>query len=154
MFILDTCAFLTQKHPDGECITIPEIKEEIVNKQSKQYFENMLSTKLKIMEPGHEAYQVVEENAKKTGDFDILSKVDINVIALAYEHKGTIVTDDFAIQNVALSLEVKFVSCSNKVIAEKRLWSYKCNACNYIDKKKLNDCPVCGNTEIFRIKSK
>ena len=37
VFILDTCAFLTQKHPNGECITVPGIKAEIVNKQSKQY---------------------------------------------------------------------------------------------------------------------
>lgn len=154
MFILDTCAFLTQKHPKGECITIPEIKNEVVNKQSQQYFENMLSTNLKIMEPRQDSYQVVEKHAKKTGDFGVLSKNDMNIIALAYEMKGTIVTDDFAMQNVALSLEVKFVSCSNKVITEKRLWSYKCNACKYIDKKKLKDCPICGNTEIFRIKSR
>ena len=154
MLILDTCAFLTQKHPDGECITIPEIKKEIINRQSKQYFENMLSTKLKIMKPRHESYQVVEKYAKITGDFDVLSKTDMNIIALGYEMKGTIVTDDFAIQNVALSLEVNFVSCSNKVITEKRLWSYKCNACKYISKTKLKDCQICGNTEIFRIKSK
>ena len=50
MIVLDTCAFLTQKHPNGEFATVPGIKNEIVNKQSKQYFENMLATNLKIID--------------------------------------------------------------------------------------------------------
>ena len=35
--ILDSCAFLTQKHPEGRLVTIPEIEKELVNKQSIQY---------------------------------------------------------------------------------------------------------------------
>ena len=154
MFILDTCAFLTQKHPTGEFATVPGIKSEIVNRQSRQYFENMLATHLKIMKAQKNSYDVVNKEAKETGDYDVLSKVDMDILALGYECKGTIITDDFAIQNVALALEVKFLSCSGKVISEKRAWRYKCTACNHKEKVKLKNCSVCGNEEIRRIKVK
>ena len=154
MFILDTCAFLTQKHPTGEFVTVPGIKTEIVNRQSRQYFENMLATHLKVMKAQKDSYDVVNKEAKETGDYDVLSKVDMDILALGYECKGTIITDDFAIQNVALALEVKFLSCSGKVISEKRAWRYKCTACNHKEKVKLKNCSVCGSEEIRRIKLK
>ena len=154
MLILDTCAFLTQKHPTGEFVTVPGIKTEIVNRQSLQYFENMLATHLKVMKAQKNSYDVVNKEAKETGDYDVLSKVDMDILALGYECKGTIITDDFAIQNVALALEVKFLSCSGKVISEKRAWRYKCTACNHKEKVKLKNCSVCGNEEIRRIKLK
>ena len=154
MFILDTCAFLTQKHPAGEFATVPGIKSEIVNRQSRQYFENMLATHLKVMKAQKNSYDVVKKEAKETGDYDVLSKVDMDILALGYECKGTIITDDFAIQNVALALEVRFLSCSGKVISEKRAWRYKCTACNHKEKVKLKNCSVCGNEEIRRIKLK
>ena len=154
MFVLDTCAFLTQKHPTGEFATVPGIKSEIVNRQSRQYFENMLATHLKVMKAQKNSYDVVDKEAKETGDYDVLSKVDMDILALGYECKGTIITDDFAIQNVALALEVKFLSCSGKVISEKRVWRYKCTACNHKERVKLKNCSVCGNDEIRRIKLK
>ena len=154
MFILDTCAFFSQKHPDGKFLTVPGIENEIINKQSKQYFENMLSTKMKVSKASDDSYKIITKQAKETGDYDVLSKIDLDIIALGYETKGTIVTDDFAIQNVALVLELNFVSCSDKIITEKRFWKYKCAACNHKEKEKRKDCPVCGNTEILRVKTK
>ena len=64
MYILDTCAFFTQKHPEGEFLTVPGIKKEIINKQSRQYYENMLSRKLKIMKANEHSYKIVKEQAK------------------------------------------------------------------------------------------
>ena len=154
MFVLDTCAFLTQKHPDGECITVPGIKAEIVNKQSKQYYNNLISTKLKVLKANSKSYELVIEKSQNTGDYDVLSDVDLDIIALAYETKGTIISDDFAIQNVATELNINFLSCSGKTIVEKRLWKYKCTACNNVENIKRNDCSICGSTEIRRVKIK
>ena len=109
VIVLDTCAFLTQKHPNWEFATVPGIKNEIVNKQSKQYFENMLATNLKIMKAEKSSYEIVQKQAKETGDFDVLSRVDIDIIALGYQCKGTIITDDFAIQNIALALNLSLI---------------------------------------------
>ena len=154
VIVLDTCAFLTQKHPNGEFVTVPGIKSEIVNKQSKQYFENMLATNLKIMKAEKSSYDVVQMQARETGDFDVLSRVDIDIIALGYECKGTIITDDFAIQNIALALNIKFLPCSGRIISEKRIWRYRCTACSHIEKIKLQNCSVCGSQEIRRVKLK
>ena len=154
MIILDTCAFLTQKHPSGEIATVPGIKAEIVNKQSKQYFENLLASNLKIMKAQKNSYDIIKKEAKESGDYDVLSKIDIDILALGYELNGTIVSDDFAVQNVALCLDVKFLSCSGRTISEKRLWRYKCSACNHVERTKLKQCSICGNEEIRRIKLK
>ncbi len=140
MIVLDTCAFLTQKHPNGELATVPGIKKEIANKQSKQYFETMLATNLKIMKAEKSSYEIVQKQAKETGDFNVLSSVDIDIIALGYHCKGTIITDDFAIQNIALALNIKLLSCSGKIISERRLWRYRCTACGHIEKIKLKNC--------------
>ena len=154
MLVLDTCAFLTQNHPDGILVSVPEIESEIVNKQSKQYFDNLLSINLKLIGPKTGSCAIVNAEARKTGDYDVLSKIDLKIIALAYECKGTIITDDFAIQNVSLSLDIDFSSCSGNSITEKRQWKYKCSACNHIETQKLKKCSVCGSEDIFRIKAK
>ena len=41
--ILDTCAFFTQMHPNGKIATVQNIKDEIINRQSKQYYSNLKS---------------------------------------------------------------------------------------------------------------
>ena len=152
--ILDSCAFLTQKHPEGKLVTISDIEKEIVNKQSIQYYSNLKEHKLEIIEPNITSEKWIVDKAEKTGDLDVLSAVDKKILALAYELKGIIVSDDFAIQNVALYTGIEFVSCSGNEIKELRKWNYKCSACNHVEDKKSNECRICGSTDIFRIKSK
>ena len=48
--ILDTCAFFTQMHPNGKIATVKNIEDEIINRQSKQYYSNLKSKGLKIIE--------------------------------------------------------------------------------------------------------
>ena len=154
MYILDTCAFLTQNHPDGEIATISEIESELNNRQSKQYFTNMREIGLKIREPNVDSIENIRKKSEETGDLGVLSSIDLKILALAYEMRGTIVSDDFAIQNVALYTGIEFVSCSGNEIKELRKWNYKCSACNHVEDKKSNECRICGSTDIFRIKSK
>lgn len=154
MYVLDTCAFLSQKHPDGRLITIPQIELEIQNKQSLQYFSNVKEIGLEIREPSKENLEVIKSNAKKTGDLDVLSDTDQKILAIAYETESTIVSDDFAIQNVALYMNIEYISCSGKTIKELRKWKYKCSACNFVSIKKNPECTTCGSKDIFRIKVK
>ena len=154
MYILDTCAFLSQKHPDGKLITIPQIELEIQNKQSLQYFLNIKEIGLEIREPSRKNLEIIKLNAEKTGDLDVLSDIDQKILAIAYETKSTIVSDDFAIQNVALYMNIKYISCSGKTIKELRKWKYKCSACNFVSNNKNSECITCGSKDIFRIKAK
>ena len=154
MYVLDTCAFLSQKHPDGKLITIPQIELEIQNKQSLQYFLNIKEIGLEIREPNRKNLEIIKLNAEKTGDLDVLSDIDQKILAIAYETKSTIVSDDFAIQNVALYMNIEYISCSGKTIKELRKWKYKCSACNFVSNNKNSECITCGSKDIFRIKAK
>ena len=152
--ILDTCAFFTQIHPDGKIATIKEIDEEIMNKQSKQYYSNLKTKGLKIIEPNKNSIDYIKEKAKETGDLDVLSLTDIKILALGYELQGTIISDDFAIQNVSLYDGLEVISCSGKKIKEIRIWKYRCSACKLVTDKKSETCNICGSNDIFRIKAK
>jgi UPF0271 protein len=145
---------MTQKHPEGKLVTISDIEKEIVNKQSIQYYSNLKEHNLEIIEPNKTSEEWIVDKAEKTGDLDVLSAVDKKILALAYELKGIIVSDDFAIQNVALYTGIEFVSCSGNEIKELRKWIYKCSACNLVEDNKSNECRICGSADIFRIKSK
>ena len=107
-----------------------------------------------FLKANNKSYELVVEKSQNTGDYDVLSNVDLDIIALGYETKGTIISDDFAIQNVATELNINFLSCSGKTIAEKRLWKYKCTACKNVENIKRKDCLICGSTEIRRVKIK
>ena len=152
--ILDTCAFFTQMHPSGKIATVKNIEDEIINRQSKQYYSNLKSKGLKIIEPATESVDFIKEKAKETGDLDVLSLTDIKILALGYELQGTIVSDDFAIQNVSLYIGLEIIACSENKITELRKWKYRCSACKLITDVKNDNCSVCGSHDIFRIKSK
>ena len=154
MYILDTCAFLTQNHPEGEIATISEIESELNNRQSKQYFTNMREIGLKIREPKVDSIDKIRINSKETGDLSVLSSIDVKILALAYEIHGIIVSDDFAIQNVALHMGLKFSSCSGNEIKGLRKWIYRCSACRAEALEKMDSCSVCGSEKIFRVKVK
>ena len=151
--ILDSCAFFSQIHPDGKLATVRDIENEIVNKQSKQYYSNLKSKGLKIIEPKKDSVKYVEKMANKTGDLDVLSPTDMKILALGYEFKGNIISDDFAIQNVSLYMKLNSISCNGKEIKELRKWKFKCSACNLVSKNKEKSCSVCGSEDIFRIKA-
>ena len=152
--ILDTCAFLSQTHPDGKIATVNGIEDEIENRQSKQYYSNLKNSGLKIVEPLTDSIRHVEKIAQKTGDLDVLSNIDLKILALGYEFEGNIISDDFSIQNVALYMELEIISCSGSKIKELRLWEYKCSACKQVSNNKKESCEVCGSKDIFRIKAK
>ena len=154
MYILDTCAFLTQNHPKGEIATISEIESELNNRQSKQYFTNMREIGLKFREPKVDSIDKIRINSKETGDLSVLSSIDVKILALAYEIHGIIVSDDFAIQNVALHMGLKFTSCSGNEIKELRKWKYRCSACRTEALEKVDSCSVCGSEKISRFKVK
>ena len=96
----------------------------------------------------------IRKNSEETGDLGVLSNIDLKILALAYEMRGTIVSDDFAIQNVALYMGGEFTSCSGNEIKELRKWKYRCSACRTEAREKVDSCSVCGSEKIFRVKVK
>jgi len=101
------------------------------------------TNRLKIREPEKESTEAAIKAAKDTGDFPQLSKQDISIIALCIEMNGEIISDDFAISNVAKNLGLKISPIMTQGIKDVGKWIHYCPGCrtNHINKK---ECPMCG----------
>ena len=66
--------------------------------------------RLKISDPEPRFIITVNNAAKKSGDFTNLSQEDISIIALSLQLNAELITDDFAVSNVAKNLSIKAVS--------------------------------------------
>ncbi len=103
----------------------------------------MEAKRLKISDPDAEFVDKIKVASKKTGDFNQLSKQDISVIALCLQMNGEIITDDFAISNVAKNLNLKVSSLMTSGINDVGNWIHYCLGC----KKNFesgSECPLCG----------
>ena len=95
-----------------------------------------------IMDPKQASIKTVAENARKSGDLSVLSSADLSILALAFEIKGIVVTNDFAVQNVASKLKIGWEG-SSKSIKEEISWIWYCPACfARYEVKKV--CDTCG----------
>jgi UPF0271 protein len=56
-----------------------------------------------------------------------------------------LVTDDYAVANVAAKLGVLVKSTSSKGIKETRRWIAYCSACGKAFGPDAKECPLCGN---------
>jgi len=101
------------------------------------------ANKLKIRDSDKESTEAAIKAAKDTGDFPQLSKQDISIIALCIEMNGEIISDDFAISNVAKNLSLKISPIMTQGIKDVGKWIHYCPGCrtNHINKK---ECPMCG----------
>jgi len=103
----------------------------------------MEAKRLKISDPDAEFVDKIKVASKKTGDFNQLSKQDISVIALCLQMNGEIITDDFAISNVAKNLNLKVLPLMTSGINDVGNWIHYCPGC----KKNFesgSECPLCG----------
>jgi UPF0271 protein len=76
----------------------------------------------------------------------MLSPADFSIVALALELDTVLVTDDFAVANVASVLGVSVIPATpGKKIRETRKWISYCSVCakTFGGQK---ECPICGNT--------
>ncbi len=113
-------------------------------KKNQDVLGTLLETnRLKIREPEKESTEAAIKAAKDTGDFPQLSKQDISIIALCIEMNGEIISDDFAISNVAKNLGLKISPIMTQGIKDVGKWIHYCPGCrtNHINKK---ECPICG----------
>jgi UPF0271 protein len=97
-----------------------------------------------VRDPEHRFIITVNDAAKKSGDFPNLSHEDISAIALCLQLKAELVTDDFAISNVAKNLSIKVIPVMTSGIKNVIIWKYYCPGCK-TNFSKVTECPRCGN---------
>ena len=114
-------------------------------KKDHEAIQILIETKrLTINEPEDRFVTSTIDAAKKSGDFSNLSDEDISTIALSLQLNSDLLTDDFAVSNVAKSINIKVIPVMTNGIKNVVIWKYYCPGCK-TDFSKLTECPRCGN---------
>jgi UPF0271 protein len=92
--------------------------------------------------------------ARRTGDYQKLSEADISIIALALQLKIVLVTNDYAVANVATTLKIPVKSVASKGVMHTRRWIAYCSACGKAFGPNAKECRLCGNRLRRKYKSK
>ena len=116
MQVIDTAIFI--QGIDVEGFTTPKVVEEVKDPESRLFLESLISAgKVKVLVPSKESVEAVMEAARKTGELNELSEADVEVLALAYELKATLLTDDYNLQNIAKTLRIPFKTLKRGISA-------------------------------------
>ena len=100
MLVLDSSAlFSMEQLPEEESCCPPGVIRELT--KYKDHRLDLWGDLLRVSDCTGESMDKVTEAAKKSGDLGRLSPVDMTVLALAIDVNGTVLTDDYSIQNVA-----------------------------------------------------
>jgi rRNA maturation endonuclease Nob1 len=117
---------------------------------------SLIHSRVQVTEPSPESMDRVKSTAAKTGDIGALSRTDISLLALGLDlmkRDGgvNLVSDDFAVRNVAEVLNIPLAPTSMKGGEWKTIsWKIYCRGCGKTyTNPKLTVCPVCG-TQLLR----
>ncbi len=145
-YVLDSSAIIEGFVPPGdvELYIPPGVEEEVRDRALNFHL-------YRVVSPSRYNTKLVVKAAKETGDFPSLSNVDMEVLALALQLNATVVTDDYAIQNVAAHLGLEFQGLHQRGIEEVRRWKWRCTSCGRYYNHYYEECPVCGG-ELKRVR--
>ena len=127
-------------------MTTSAVYEEIQHIKAKTSALEILqqTNRLEIRDPSNEIINIVKDVSMKTGDHITISKQDITIIALALENKIELITDDFAVTNVARQLKIQTSSLMTQGITTVGKWISYCSMCGK-EFSKEKECPMCGS---------
>ncbi len=160
-FILDASFFLEGRDvasiygSSRRFFISPLIFEEIRDRRTRNQVEMAIELgRMALVGPSTEGLKVIREFARETGDLSVLSAADLEVLAVAWDQKTglgaspggiTIITDDFAIQNVAEHSGISYQAARKPRMRENITWVIYCPACrrSFLDLKVGSPCPSC-----------
>ena len=146
-YVLDTSAFIYGMFPGDEMETPPRVHDEVKDEASRFKLEMLKG--LIVKQPDGQFVEAVNGMARETGDDARLSLSDIDLLALAAEEKASgkdvaILTDDYAVQNVARKMGIAIIPLHQKRIKYKIVWEKRCMGCNRTYKEG-DVCDFCGS---------
>jgi len=144
MYVLDSSAFINEYHTDEPIASIPLVREELED-ESAYRFDALEGSGMHMHIPEPETVERIERAARETGDLAELSRTDVRLIAAAFELDAHLVTDDYAMQNVAEKLNVAVDVISQDGIEEQRDWRFQCQGCGREFDENHDRCPICGS---------
>ena len=137
-------------------ITTTEIADEF-SPGGRDYrtFQLLREKGLKLMKATKKTENDINNQAKKLGEQKRLSIADISLLALAQElnvepeHELLLLTDDYAMQNMAAHLKIPFSSISQRGIRKKFKRTTRCPGCKKHFQDAISICPICGTKTQF-----
>ena len=115
-------------------------------KKSHDVVQILIETKrLTIKDPDTVFLNKVKNAATESGDLINLTNEDISSISLSLQLHAELVTDDFAMSNVAKNLGIAINPIMTNGIKTAGTWRYYCPACE-INFSKTSQCPNCGTS--------
>jgi UPF0271 protein len=149
IYVLDSTAFYSGMpyQGNGRYYTTYNVLEEV---KHQSVGASLIHTRVQVTEPSKEATEQVTAMARKTGDISALSPTDISLIALAYDLNNNqggvnLVSDDFAIRNVAEVLRIPLSETNIRGEWKKITWKLYCRGCGKeYTNPKLTQCIICG----------
>lgn len=144
MEVLDSSAFIHDYTTDDAIATIPSVRDELEDEPGYR-FDALEGSGMRLHIPDPGTVERIERAAGETGDREELSRTDIRLLAAAFELDATLVTDDYAMQNVADKLDIHISLIAREGIEEHRNWSYQCQGCGRIFDEEHDRCPICGS---------
>lgn len=146
LIIPDTSAILTGKIEilSMNCIVPTSVIGEIKHGKMSRVIGHDLNI-IRTASPGQEYMEQVREASKKTGDFSYLSQTDMEIIAIAKEYGGVVISDDYSLQNVCSEMSIEYYGCGIEAIKKSIRWGYLCRGCGTKYTKRLDKCSICGH---------
>jgi len=130
-------------YPFSKAITVQEVVDELQSNHGKNMLRNV---NCEVRRPSEESVEKVKSKSQNINS--PTSKQDEILLALAMELDEVILTDDIALQNLALHLDLGFKSFLEDEIEDKFRWKKLCKNCG---NEVSNDrCSSCGSTRLRR----
>lgn len=123
--------------PFDVMMTVPDVTEELESFEAQQRFE---SHDIELQAPDEATVQQITERADACGLS--VSRTDRRLLALAREVDGTLVTDDYQLQNLAKQCDIPVQGFVRDEIDEATAWTRRCPNCG--QERDGETCPVCG----------
>lgn len=146
--VLDTSALLAGRPlGPGEDTLVPSaVLEELrPGGRDRRHLDMLLAAGARLVEAAPADRARVREAAVEGGEGGRLSAADVDVIAVALEVGGEIVTDDYTVQNLAKRMNIPTRSIQTKGITESYKFVPRCTGCGRFLDKQYPECPVCGS---------
>ena len=154
IMVLDAGAFINGIGPQlpGIIVTSPLVIQEIRSPHAKEIIARLsAANRLRVVAPSSDIILEVQKLLHHTRDQFVVSPTDTEILALAYDYhkkskKVLLITDDYAIQNIAKIMKLHYTGYGQKGIRKVWKWQIYCPSCfqKYSDARVGDSCITCG----------
>jgi UPF0271 protein len=143
MQVLDTSAFIHRYSCSEQTVSTAAVRTELTGRASYR-FDADVAGGMRLHSPSTASVERVRAAAADSGDAAVLSETDIGLVATAFELEAALVTDDYAMQNVADRLHLQTHQIAREGISTTRIWRFQCQGCGRTFDASAERCPICG----------